>query len=103
MAEELKNPRLIEAYVRSYNSERERLAGDAVAVRARLEAKRGRIEGERQRNVDLVIKYVISEEDAKQRIAELKEERLRVEAELAALEEAPVPIALHPATLEPLH
>ncbi len=46
------------------------------------------------------IKYVISEEDAKQRIAGLKEERLRVEAELAALEEAPVPIALHPATLD---
>jgi site-specific DNA recombinase len=54
----------------------------------------------RQRNIDLVIKYVISEEDAKQRIGELKEERLRVEAELAALEEAPVPIALHPATLD---
>jgi site-specific DNA recombinase len=47
-----------------------------------------------------VIKYVISEEDAKQRIAELKEERLRVEAELAALEEAPIPISLHPATLD---
>jgi hypothetical protein len=43
---------------------------------------------------------VISEEDAKQRIAELKQERLGVEAELAALEDAPVPIALHPATLD---
>jgi len=74
--------------------------GDAVAVRARLEAKRDRIEGERQRNIDLVIKYVISEEDAKRRIAELKEERSRVEAELAALEETPVPIALHPAALD---
>ena len=100
MAEELKDPRLIETYVRNYNSERERLAGNATAVRTRLEAKRDRIEGERQRNIDLVIKYVISEEDAKQRIAELKEERLRVEAELAALEEAPVPIALHPAALD---
>jgi site-specific DNA recombinase len=60
-------------------------------VRTRLEAKRDRIEGERQRNIDLVIKYVISEEDAKQRITELKEERLRVEAELAALDEAPSP------------
>jgi site-specific DNA recombinase len=100
MVEELKDPRLIETYVRSYNNERERLAGNAVAVRARLVAKRDRIEGERQRNIDLVIKYVISEEDAKQRIAELKEERLRVEAEMAALEEAPVPIALHPATLD---
>jgi hypothetical protein len=40
-------------------------AGDAAAVRKRLEAKRDRIEGERQRNIDLVIKYVISEEDAR--------------------------------------
>jgi site-specific DNA recombinase len=100
MAEELKDPRLIETNVRKYNSERERLAGDAAAVRARLEAKLDRIEGERRRNIDLVIKYVISEEDAKQRIAELKEERLRVEPELTTLEEAPVPIALHPATLD---
>ena len=53
--------------------------------------ERDRIEGEQQRNIDLVIKYVISEDDAKQRIAGLKGERLRVEAELAALEEAAVP------------
>jgi site-specific DNA recombinase len=100
MAEYLKDPRLIETYVRKYNSERERLAGNAAALRTRLVAKRDRIEGERQRNIDLVIKYVISEEDARQRIAGLKEERLRVEAELAALEESPVPIALHPAALD---
>ena len=100
MAEELRDPQLIEAYVRKYDGERERLAGDAVATRKRLEAKRDWIEGERQRNIDLVIRYVISEEDARQRIAELKEERLRVEAEQAALEEAPVAIALHPATLD---
>ncbi len=96
----MKDPRLIEIYVRNYNRERERLTGDAAATRTRLEAKRDRIEGERQRNIDLVIRYVISEEDARQRIAQLKEERQRVEAELAALEEAPVPVALHPATLD---
>ena len=45
------------------------------------------------------IKYVIGEDDAKQRIAELQAERSRVEAELAALEEAPDPIALNPVTL----
>ncbi|OCK55069.1 hypothetical protein LMTR3_09900 [Bradyrhizobium sp. LMTR 3] len=44
MADELKDPRLIENYVRNYNSERERLAGNAAAVRMRLEAKRDRIE-----------------------------------------------------------
>ena len=47
-----------------------------------------------------MIRYVISEEDARQRIAELKDERQRVEAELDALEEAPVPVTLHPATLD---
>ncbi len=45
-------------------------------------------------------KYVISEEDAKQRIAELTEDRSRVEAAPAALGETPVAIALHPATLD---
>ena len=39
MIEELKDPRLIETYVRSYNSERERLAGSASSERLRLEAK----------------------------------------------------------------
>lgn len=43
-----------------------------------------------------------AEADAKQCIAELKEERLRVEAELAALEEVPVPVALvHSVTIHP--
>jgi hypothetical protein len=59
MAEELKDPRLIETYVHKGNSERERLIGDTAATHTRLEAKRDRIEGERQRNIDLVIRYVI--------------------------------------------
>ncbi|WFU20797.1 hypothetical protein [Bradyrhizobium sp. CB3481] len=96
----VEGPTGIETYVRNYNGERVRLAGNASSERLRLEAKRDRIEGERQRYIDLVIRYVISEEDAKQRIAELKQERLRLEAELAALEEAPIPISLHPATLD---
>lgn len=52
-------------------------------------AKRSRIESERQHNIDLVIKRIIGEDDARGRVAELKAQRLQVEAELAALEEAP--------------
>lgn len=59
MVEELKNPPLIETYVRNYNRERERLARNASAERLRLEVRPDRIEGERQRNIDLVIKCVI--------------------------------------------
>jgi hypothetical protein len=81
MREELEDPRLIAAYARKYNEERRRLAAEATATRARLETKRTRIEGELQRTIDLVIKGVIGEEDARERIAELKARRLEVEVE----------------------
>jgi hypothetical protein len=41
MAEELKDPRLIETYVRNYNSKRKRLAGNAAAERTRPRNARG--------------------------------------------------------------
>jgi septal ring factor EnvC (AmiA/AmiB activator) len=100
MREELKDPRLIEAYARNYNEEQQRLAAGSTSTRAKLEAKRTRIESERQRNIDLVVKQIIGEDDARGRIAELKAQRLQIEAELAALEEAPSIITLHPATLD---
>ncbi len=40
MSEELKDPRVIEAYARKYNDERRRLATSATATRTRLETKR---------------------------------------------------------------
>ena len=42
----------------------------------------------------------IEEEDARQRIADLKALRLQVEAAIATLEEAPKIITLHPVTLD---
>jgi hypothetical protein len=98
MREELKDPRLIEAYARSYNEERQYLAANSTSTRSKLEAKRSRIESQCQCNIDLVIKQIIGEDDARGRIAELKAQRLQVEAELAALEETPPVITRHPAT-----
>jgi site-specific DNA recombinase len=100
MRDELKDPRLIESYARKYNEERQRLTAAATATRARLESKRDRIESERQRNIDMVIKGIIGEDDARTRIADLKAQRLLVEDEVAMLEEAPKIITLHPATVD---
>jgi site-specific DNA recombinase len=72
MADALKDPRLIGTYVRTYNEERKRLAATANATRSRIEKKRDRLESERQRAIDMAIKGVIGEEDARTRIADLK-------------------------------
>ncbi|MFC7397736.1 hypothetical protein ACFQU1_11085 [Chelatococcus sp. GCM10030263] len=85
---------------RTSSSSGPRLAAEGTATRTRLEAKRTRIERERQRTIDLVIRGIIGEEDARDRIAELKAQRAEVDAELATLDQAPSMISLHPATLE---
>jgi site-specific DNA recombinase len=100
MVEELKNPRLIETYVRTYNEERKRLASTAISTRTRIERKRDRLESERQRAIDMVIKGVICEDDARTRIAQLRAEVIQAEHELLSLEEVPRVVALHPATLD---
>nr|WP_080643981.1 recombinase family protein [Mesorhizobium loti] len=100
MRQQLNAPDLIEAYIRKYNQERRELAAQANSVRIALEGKRDRVEGERQRTIDLVIRSVIAEEDAKQRIAELKAQLSLIEAQLCNLDEPPSTVALHPATLQ---
>lgn len=69
-------------------------------MRTSLEGKRDRVEVELQRTIDLVIRSVIAEEDAKQRIADLKTQRSLIEGQLCGLDEPPSTVALHPATLQ---
>jgi hypothetical protein len=100
MREQLKAPDLIEVYIRKYNQERRELAARSNSMRSALEGKRDRAKGELQRAIDLVIRGVIAEEDAKQRIAELKSQLSLIEAELFSLDEPPSAVALHPAILQ---
>ncbi|MBZ9765529.1 hypothetical protein LB526_01980 [Mesorhizobium sp. CA6] len=82
MREQLKLPELIEAYICKYNEERRQLAAQASATSTRLETKRDRIEANASAQ-STFIRSVIAEEDAKQRIAKLKAQRLQIEAKLA--------------------
>ena len=100
MRDQLKDPRLIEAYVRSYNAERQKAAASASLTRTKLETQLARLAAERERVVDLVIKAVLEEEDGGKRLKALTDERQRLEAELASVAEAPKVITLHPATVQ---
>ena len=97
MREELRDPRLIDHYVRTYNAElASSLASTAAGTRSKLQARLAAIARERERKVDLVIRAVIEDDDARQALGALKEERLAMEAELASLDNTPKIIALHP-------
>ena len=99
MREQLRDPRLIEAYVRAYNAEREKAAAAATAMRSKLENRLTRLAAERERLIDLVIKGTFGEE-GEARLILMKAERQRLECELAAAGEAPKVVSLHPATLQ---
>jgi site-specific DNA recombinase len=99
MTEELKDTRLIETYVRAYNEERKRLAATAISRRTRIERRCDRLEAERQRAIDMLIKGVLREEEGRARLDELRGQVLEAERELSQVEETPQIIALHPATL----
>ncbi|QGM99858.1 recombinase family protein [Methylocystis parvus] len=100
MTEELKDTRLIETYVRAYNEERKRLAATAISRRTRIERRRDRLEAERQRAIDMLIKGVLREEEGRARLDELRGQVLEAERELSQVGETPQIIALHPATLD---
>jgi site-specific DNA recombinase len=99
MREQLRDPRLIQAYVRAYNTEREKAALTASSAKSGLESKLACLAAERNRMVDLIVKGVIDEEDGRQRLTAMKVLRQELEAEIAAVGEAPKAIALHPATI----
>src|SRR5260370_24620880 len=79
---------------------RSRCSAVAKAAAAQIEELSISETCELRRNIDMLVKGVIEEDDARQRIADLKAWRLEVEAEIASLEEVPKIITLHPATLD---
>ena len=92
MREELKDPRLIEAHARNCNGERVRHPRVQSSRRSGLGSKA---------NASAISTWSSSrssEDDARERIAE--PQRPQVETALAALDDAPSIITLHPAMLD---
>jgi DNA invertase Pin-like site-specific DNA recombinase len=98
LKKELRDPVVIEEYLRTYVEERRRLAAAAIAQRSRIEDRIGEVSRELDRVVDALVKGHGSSEVLGPRSTALHEERKRLQAELAAQEEPTPLLSLHPMT-----
>lgn len=102
LRDELRQPRRMARYVKTYNAERRRLASDSVGAREKIEAQQVRVQRELDRAVTALVKGYVEEREAAGLIASARAERDRLAAELEQTKPAPV-IALHPVAMETYH
>lgn len=96
---ELRRPDVIAVYVRTYHDERQRLASEATANRARLERRLAANEREAEKITDYLIKGIGNVARLDARAKELMAEEQALRRELAAAPEPPKLPNLHPAVL----
>lgn len=96
---EMRNPRVIAEYVRTYHEERKRLAAKADANRNRLERRLGELNREIDRLVDAIAKGHGDPAILGPRSTELNQECKRIAAELMGDPPSTEVVALHPAVL----
>lgn len=96
----LEDPALIAQFVEEYNAERKRLAADLTARRNSIERRLAQARREIDRMVDAVAKGLLEDSEVAARIPALREERKRLETELAGADTPPNVVALHPATVQ---
>jgi site-specific DNA recombinase len=101
MGEQLRDPRLIEIYVRRYNETRRKLASTASRDRAKLEARVAVAQREHDRVLTGYVKGFISAADAEVQLPPLRVELERIKVDLARADaETPKVIALHPGLID---
>jgi site-specific DNA recombinase len=96
---ELRHPKAIAEYVRTYQMERERLSAHAVAERVRIENRLAAIERESEKITDYLINDVGDVTRLDQRAKALKAEEDELQRQLAATAKMPECASLHPAIL----
>lgn len=100
LRERLGSRSAIEHFVRVYNDERQRAHAGAGKARARAEAKLADAQGALDRAIRNLVHGRLGEAEADVLLPELRAERDRRAAELAALEAAPKVVTLHPTAVE---
>lgn len=97
---QLKEPRAIERFLKTYSEERKRLAAAEEAKRQRKETRLGEVKREFDRVYMSYVKGMASEEETTPVLAKIREEREALKAELAAMAPPENVIALHPGAVK---
>lgn len=96
LREQLADRGVIEEYVKEYNTQRRALAANSMRDRAAIEKRLAEVARQYDRISQGWIKGIIDEADAERELPPLRAERMRLEADLAAADEKPKVVALHP-------
>jgi site-specific DNA recombinase len=99
LKDELKNPEAIARYVWSYNDEMKRLSAASSSTLIKLENRLVKVQGELTRAMDAIVRGIVDPEDMRERIASLKQEKKKIESELARLQASKSPVVLHPTAM----
>lgn len=90
----------INFYIRVYNDEQRASSADAINARARAEKSLAEAQRGLDRMIDAVARGTITDAEADQRIPAFRAQRDQAQAELAAIEEPPKVVSLHPAAVK---
>jgi site-specific DNA recombinase len=93
------NREAVAHFIRCFNDEREKLAGDAIRNHSKIHARLASIDREIERTVAALIKGTITEAEAEKHLPELRQERARLAAQAAQAGNPAQVVSLHPAAV----
>ena len=100
LRDQLSSPELMTAYVEAFNAERRQSQDNATRERSKSERRLAELSREMERIVTAIAKGDIDSGDVRDRMTELRSERVKLERQLSRSAAEAEVVALHPAALE---
>ncbi|HEV2518026.1 MAG TPA: recombinase family protein [Devosia sp.] len=100
LKDRLKDKASIALYLKTYNAERRALAANSGQQRAKLDQRLAAVQRELDRTVGLVVKGIVSEDEAAVQLPPLRAEKAELEAKLKTVGEPVKVVELHPTAIK---